>query len=218
MGIPLENIKKLTNLTYEDFDEVYKGTYKTLKKNALKDKRSFLMVYCAGHGVGDMTQDFVLNQEEKILLPIEKRLRLIAQLTNTSVLAFYDVCRQDKASIPNITRGEVEEQKGFDAFADTYNYMHIGTHPHGVVDADSKLATMITEQLTNKSLETDDGLIEIPGSFTGMQGGVEKTDTGESYILAWKKQEEKKDDRKRVNDLRMNVSTSSKQGLALEMH
>ena len=55
MGIPLENIKKLTNLTYEDFDEVYKGTYKTLKKNALKDKRSFLMVYCAGHGVGDMT-------------------------------------------------------------------------------------------------------------------------------------------------------------------
>ena len=55
MGIPLENIKKLTNLTYEDFDEVYKGTYKTLKKNTLKDKRSFLMVYCAGHGVGDMT-------------------------------------------------------------------------------------------------------------------------------------------------------------------
>ena len=47
MGIPFDNIKKLTNLTYEDFDEVYKNTYKTLKKNALKDKRSFLMVYCA---------------------------------------------------------------------------------------------------------------------------------------------------------------------------
>ena len=55
MGVPFENIKKLTNMTYDDFNEVYKSSYKTLKKHALKDKRSFLMVYCAGHGVGDMT-------------------------------------------------------------------------------------------------------------------------------------------------------------------
>lgn len=63
--------------------------------------------------------------------------------------------------------------------------MHIGTHPHGTVDAESKLAEMITEQLTKKSLETDDGLIEIPKSFTGMPGGVEQTNTGEAFILAW---------------------------------
>ena len=98
---------------------------------------------------------------------------MLANLTNTSVLAFYDVCRQDKATIPNITRGEEDERKGMDTFADSYNYMHIGTHPHGTVDADSKLASMITKQLTNSSMLEDDGLIEIPGSFTGMPGGVE---------------------------------------------
>ena len=81
--------------------------------------------------------------------------------------------------------GELQESSGFDTFAETYNYMHIGTHPHGVVDANSKLAMMITDQLTKKSLEND-GLVEIPGSFSGMPGGVEKTDTGEGYILAWK--------------------------------
>ena len=103
------------------------------------------MVYCAGYGMSDMTQDFVLNQDERILIPIEKRLRLIAKLTNTSVLAFYDVCHQNQASIPNIKRGEIED-KGVHALADNYNYMHIRTqYSIGHLDADSKLATMITE-------------------------------------------------------------------------
>ena len=39
-------------------------------------------------------------------LPIESKLREFASLTNTNVLVFYDVCRQNKADIPALTEGD----------------------------------------------------------------------------------------------------------------
>ena len=96
--------------------------------------------------------------------------------------------------------------------------MHIGTHPHGIVDAESKLTTMITKQLTTSSMETDDGLIKIPGSFTGMPGGVEQTNTGKTYILAWEKQEEEKEESKKIGDAKLHESAFLKFDSTIEVN
>ena len=95
------------------------------------------MVYAAGHGVADQQQWFVLNDKGSNIVPIESKLRTIAREMNTNVLAFYDVCRSDKARYPNLKRGD-DEPLG--AFADTYEYVHVSTHPLTTVDAKSKLA------------------------------------------------------------------------------
>ena len=62
--------------------------------------------------------------------------------------------------------------------------MHICTHPKQTVDAESKLAELTIKQLTEKSDEDSNSLITIPNCFIGM-GGIEKTDTGDSYSLKW---------------------------------
>ena len=53
-----------------------------------------------------MVAEFVLNQMEGRILPIESKLRELASMTKTNVLVFYDVCRQNKADIPGLTEGD----------------------------------------------------------------------------------------------------------------
>ena len=65
-------------------------------------KRSFLLVYCAGHGVSDQMQHFVLNDATENVINIEERLRSFSKSTDTSILAFYDACKSDKSSYPNL--------------------------------------------------------------------------------------------------------------------
>ena len=65
-------------------------------------KRSFLLVYCAGHGVCDQMQHFVLNDATENVINIEERLRFLAKNTDTNILAFYDACKSDKSSFPNL--------------------------------------------------------------------------------------------------------------------
>lgn len=101
------------------------------------------------------------------------------------------MCRSKLDSFPNLKRGGGENDVGFDGdeeFAETYQYMHIGTHPLQTVDAKSQLAKLTIKQLTRKSGEDPNSLIFVPACFTGM-GGIEKTDTGDSYALTWHKKQ-----------------------------
>ena len=187
MGIPESNIKMFTKMTTKSVQSVFRdGTRTFLNKNA-DGKRSFLLVYCAGHGVCDQMQYFVLNDAEHNLVNIEEKLRTLSKGTDTSILTFYDICRSDKSAFPNLKRGvEAGSNDTSEGFAENYQYMHICTHPLQTVDAKSKLAELTIKQLTRKSGEDSSGLIYIPNCFIGM-GGIEKTDTGDGYSLNWKK-------------------------------
>ena len=55
--------------------------------------RSFLFFYMAGYGVLDSNQCLVTNtDEEKQLLKVETKLRVLASQCSTSVFAIYDAC------------------------------------------------------------------------------------------------------------------------------
>ena len=102
----------------------------------------------------------------------------MSRYADTSVLAFYDICRSDKSRFPNLKRG-VEEGS---SFAENYEYMHICTHPLQTADAKSKLAELTIKQLSRKARLNSNNFISIPTCFVGM-GGIEKTDTGDGYTL-----------------------------------
>ena len=188
MGVPEANIKHFTKMTTKSIQQVFRDGTRTFLNRAVGGKRSFLLVYVAGHGVSDQMQYYVLNDAEHNLVNVEEKLRSLAKGTDTSVLAFYDVCRSDKSKFPNLKRGVEAGGASNEGFAENYQYMHICTHPLQTVDAKSKLAELTTKQLTRKSGEDSNGLIYIPNCFIGM-GGIEKTDTGDGYSLAWKKTE-----------------------------
>ena len=93
MGILEANIKDFTGMSINAIKNVFRdGLADFILKN--KDgKRSFLLVYVAGHGVCDQMQNFVLNDPEHNLCNIEEKLRSLSKESDTNVLAFYDVCR-----------------------------------------------------------------------------------------------------------------------------
>ena len=78
MGIPEENIKKLTNLTDKDFKKLMRETVKKLSGIQREEQKAFMMVYVAGHGAMDTMQHFVLNDGTKFTVNIEEKLRMIA--------------------------------------------------------------------------------------------------------------------------------------------
>ena len=125
LGIPEQNIKFFTKQTAADFDKVFADAKKRFITKNTGEKRSFLMVYVAGHGVCDQMQYFVLNNKENNVIAIEDKLRSLAKASNTNILTFYDICRSDKSKFPNL-KGGTED---FSAFSDAYEYMHICVLP-----------------------------------------------------------------------------------------
>ena len=47
-------------------------------------------------------QHFVLNDATENAINIEERLRALSKSTNTNILAFYDACKSEKSSFPNL--------------------------------------------------------------------------------------------------------------------
>ena len=101
-----------------------------------------------------------------------------------SCLAVYDICRSDLKKFAGLKRGEGSEscEQGNEV-----NYVHIsGTDPAGSVDAASKLAVTLFQEMDEVAEERKDGLIKIPHvfcDFTGADGKVEKTLMGKSYWI-----------------------------------
>ena len=145
-------------------------------------EKQFLMVYVAGHGAMDTMQHFVLNDDKKFTINIEERLRGLAASTGTNILVFYDICRTDITKIKGFDEGgtkgrgnadyEEDESAVEEDFAAKYNYIHIGTHPKQIVSANSKLAELILNTLTEQAKENPNNLINIPFCFSNM-GGVD---------------------------------------------
>ena len=102
MGVPEGNIKVFNNATLKSLTKVFRQTTLALASKNVDGKRSFLLVYCAGHGVSDQMQHFVLNDATENVINIEERLRALAKNTETNVLAFYDACKSDKSAFPNL--------------------------------------------------------------------------------------------------------------------
>ena len=61
MGIPKENIKKFTDMTYKEFIKIIREAWRESASMHKDGKKQFLMVYVAGHGAMDTMQHFVLN-------------------------------------------------------------------------------------------------------------------------------------------------------------
>ena len=181
MGIPEANIKTFNNATVQSLTKYFRQTGLALGSKNVDGKRSFMLVYCAGHGVCDQMQHFVLNDAKENVINIEERLRSLAKNTDTSILAFYDACKSEKSSFPNL---KMRGGDDLSSFGEKYEYLHIGTHPRQTVEAESKLARITIEQLNKKSEESATGLIHIPGCFTGIG---EQHVTGVGYSIQWKK-------------------------------
>ena len=158
MGVPQENIKKMTNLTFKDFTKIVREAWRELANMQKAEQKQFLMVYVAGHGAMDTMQHFVLNDAERPTFNIEERLRALAASTGTSVLVFYDICRTDITKIKGLGQAGNKGRGGADYgedsageeldFAAKYNYIHIGTHPKQIVAVNSKLAELTIKTLT----------------------------------------------------------------------
>lgn len=125
MGIPNDKIHMLTNKGSKEINAHIKKVTERLKRAAIENKRdgteSLLFIYCAGHGCADQQQHFVLSEERNQLIPIEAKARLIANLSETRVIAVYDICRTDMDSMKKLklTRGLQGEKK---MFGEDYSY------------------------------------------------------------------------------------------------
>jgi len=137
-------------------------------------------VYCAGHGVADQQQYFVLNDSKRQLVTIEAKLRALANLTGASIMAVYDVCRQNIETVKELKRGV----KTDDLFGDEYSYCHICTQPGQLVDADSCMADDINDHLHQMAKEDDYGVLNFPKNILTVQS-VEKTVNGPAYKIKW---------------------------------
>ena len=155
LGIPEQNIKFYTKQTEEKVKKLFADAKKRFITTNSGEKRSFLMVYVAGHGVCDQMQYFVLNNQDNNIIAIEDKLRSLAKASNTNILTFYDICRSDKSKFPNLKGGLEDVQ----AFADNYEYMHICTLPLQTVDAKSVLAEQTLEHLTKEAQKDANNLI-----------------------------------------------------------
>jgi hypothetical protein len=110
LGITKEHTTVLNGAKTKDVDKALEDIYdRMVDKDVDEDKPAFLFVYVAGHGVAEQQQYFVTNDKNKAcLVQIERNLRALASLKDgLKILAFYDVCRQDKGSVPELTRGEM---------------------------------------------------------------------------------------------------------------
>ena len=77
-----------------------------------------------------------------------------------SCLAVYDICRSDLSKFKGLKRGN----DSTDCEAGTeVNYVHIsGTDPSGSVEAASKLAVMLFQEMDEAAEDREDCLIKIP--------------------------------------------------------
>ena len=160
-------------MTVKDINLIFReGLNHFVEKNK-HGCRSFLMVYCAGHGVSDQQQYFVLNELKANIVAIELKLRGLSKNTDTNILAFYDICRSDKSAFPNLkTRGgeggEAIVPESEALFAEQYEYAHVGTNPSSTVAAESMLSAMIMKKLDDASDKDPNGLVSIPTDLAGI--------------------------------------------------
>ena len=71
MGIPDEEIYCFNGVAQEDLNKKWRRLCLRMSQECLNGKKMFMFVYCAGHGVADYQQYFVLNHAEHNLVSVE---------------------------------------------------------------------------------------------------------------------------------------------------
>lgn len=160
-------------------------TMRRFSAKAVEGDIPFLFVYVAGHGCADQHQYFVVNHDKQQLVPIEAKLRVIANKTQAHIISIYDVCRQEMKDLKNLKRGggpvATEDDQ---TFGDEYCYMHICAQPGKLVDGDSTMAKDLIEHIDEAAQKDKHGLLEIPTCLVSLEG-LEKTMNGESYTIKY---------------------------------
>ena len=97
-NIPDEEIIFIEDKPITEIKKILWDIARRFKALGLKGERTFLFVYCAGHGVADQRQYIVLNGTSGNLYPIEAELRSIVGATQKmcTVFAVYDMCKDQK--------------------------------------------------------------------------------------------------------------------------
>ena len=112
------------------------------------------MVYCAGHGLADQQQYFVMNQRDpkQSIFGIEMKLRGLANLCEgkCSVLAIYDMCRTDKTKFPQLMSRGQEDTTPFEDAPVPY-FQISGAAPCKTVKAASVLAERVYKRAEEKA-------------------------------------------------------------------
>lgn len=188
LGISKENTTILTDADTVAIDTTLADIYeRMIEKDVDEDSPAFLFVYVAGHGVAQQQQYFVTNRNNKACLSqIERNLRALASLKDgLKIVAFYDVCRQDRASVAELETGAKHKMwdNSFAEAGEEYSYMHLCTQPGKLVDAQSVLCQKLEERL-NAEAKKNYGVIEFPSALLTMPS-VEKTTNGGIYTLKW---------------------------------
>lgn len=188
MGIPDEEIHYWTGMSSKELGKMIRKETHRLSDYTMADKQVFLFVYCAGHGVADSQQYFVLNDASHNLFPVESKLRAMCKGSDGMfhIVAVYDICRSDLSKFKGLSRGDdsphLEGGNGV-------NYVAInGTDPAGTVDAASTLAVTLFAECDEAASEHVNSLIRIPTcwvEFQGSNGMVEKTMMGKTYNIYW---------------------------------
>lgn len=188
MGIPDEEIHCFTGVRAKELDQHWRRLLRRMMEYCLEGKRMFMFLYCAGHGVADQQQYFVLNDAEHNLVAVEAKLRAMCKGSegNFSVFAVYDICRSELSKFAGLRRGAEEHDV---AGGPQLNYVAIsGTDPRGTVPAASKLAVLLFREADLAAADHKHGLVKIPQfciDFMGENGLVEKTMMGKSYYMDW---------------------------------
>lgn len=143
-------------------------------KFAKLDGPKFLFVYMAGHGASEDVQYFVMNNEDKVLLPIENILRENAETYDIKILAVYDMCREAAA---HFRPSDDEEGARGDAgkpakVGKEYSYMSLGAAPTKTIDINSVLAQTFDEHMAKKAGENN-GIIKMPGDLGCIGAGIQ---------------------------------------------
>lgn len=131
--------------------------------------KSFLFVYCAGHGLADQQQYFVLPDDTTAAaFPIENQLRGLAQEAGCNVVAFYDICREQLTNHPKLKEGIIGGSAS-GSNNQMFNYVHLCTGPGKLMDAASVMAVDTNKKMEDESRKKG-GLLEVPGCFLGIAG------------------------------------------------
>ena len=181
-------------MTIREVDLLIIGIKKEVKALAKKGKRTFLFVYCAGHGVADQRQYMVFNAATSgNLFSIEQTLRdiCLASSNMCTVFAVYDMCKDIIGRYPELTKMAIKVKKGKtkgrgigEATKLGVPYWQMsGAESLGVVDAESCLAMEMLDRLQSRG---EDGVIEFPTEWTDfVHGKLEHALGALSFNASW---------------------------------
>ena len=108
-----KDIREYRNVTRKKMSNTFTELYKECKVNSKAKEKTLVLFSYGGHGIQDgMTQALCSTTERKdIVYNLEAKTRMLAQISNTYVVALFDCCRE-KMSCQDIIYGNPTTSDG----------------------------------------------------------------------------------------------------------